>query len=698
MKAPSGIAHLVLAFGLLTSVVSVVPAPAEAQDGGRKIALIIAIAEYGDPGPHPETGAPLRRYRNLNANNDIPLIRGALRVQGFDEEDIRVVRDAEADAAGMRDAFDWLRREADEGDVVVFHYSGHGHRLTNDNPDTDEETDGYDEVLVPHGAHDEFWEGYDGSGHIRDDEVGEFLADLRRRVGPTGNVTFFIDACHSGTATRGSSDELAARGSESPLGPPSGGSGDISDRGTGIEGDIAQASRAGTRGGSVDDDLAPYAVVSAASQRQVAYETYDVDGETRVGSLTYALARTLPEAGPGTTYRTLLAEITRTLAGKVRQTPQVEGTVDAQLFSDRLSPQRSHVVLDTIAGAVVALEGGSLLGLNPGTRLVVHETGTAQPDPANALATLEVVESEPLQALASVVDGTLGVDDIGAWAFITARTFGDLATRVYLDPGLRETDARGQRNRLGEMGIIEFVGVGADVIVRPDPTSGIVTAFTVADSVELARGAQDVVRAVEDFARSQYLRRLDFRSDDVRAELELAPVTLERDLLGRPTGCSEPDWATAQRSPKALGGGQWRMQPGDAYRLRVRNTGERRAFIAVLDLLPRGEIHVLRPRPEEAPESYEMEPGAAMELGCYLVEDQPGHETLKLFATAEPQDFRIMFETRGTRSGRAGDLSALEVVLARSYSATRSGEVGAPAGLASTHAVQLHVVRPDDRE
>lgn len=687
------IARMVLLLGLVTVLVH---APAEAQDGGRKIALIIAIADYGDPGTHPETGAPLRRYRDLNANNDIPLIHGALQVQGFDEEDIRVVRDAEADATGLRDAFDWLRREAGEGDVVVFHYSGHGHRLTNDNPDTDEETDGYDEVLVPHGAHDEFWEGYDGSGHIRDDEVGELLADLRRRVGPTGNVTFFIDACHSGTATRGSSDELAARGSESPLGPPSGGSGDTSDVGTGIEGDVTQASRAGTRGGSTDDDLAPYAVVSAASQRQVAYETYDVDGETRVGSLSYALARTLPEAGPGTTYRSLLADITRALAGKVRQTPQVEGTVDAQLFSDRLSPQRSYVVLDTIVGSVVALEGGALLGLNPGTRLVVHQTGTAQPDPANALATLEIVESEPLQALASIVEGALGPDDIGAWAFITERTFGDLATRVYLDPGLRETDARGQRDRLGEMGIIDFVEVGADVIVRPDPASGLVTAFTVADSVELARGAQDVVRAVEDFARNQYLRRLDFRSEDIRAELELAPATLERDLLGRPTGCSETDWATAHRSDKALGGGQWRMQPGDAYRLRVRNTGERRAFIAVLDLLPRGEIHVLRPRPEEAPESYEMEPGAELGLGCYLIEDQPGHETLKLFATAEPQDFRIMFETRGTRSGRGGgDLSALEVVLARSYSATRSGEVGSPAGLASTHAVQLHVVPPN---
>ena len=103
--------------------------------------------------------------------------------------------------------------------------------------------------------------------------------------------------------------------------------GDLSDVGTGIE----VGNTPSTRGG--DDGLAPFAVFSAASQRQVAYETYDVDGETRVGSLSYALARTLPKAAPGTTYRALFAEITRTLSGKVRQTPQVEGTIDAQLYS-----------------------------------------------------------------------------------------------------------------------------------------------------------------------------------------------------------------------------------------------------------------------------------------------------------------------------------------------------------------------------
>ena len=135
------------------------------------------------------------------------------------------------------------------------------------------------------------------------------------------------------------------------------------------------------------------------------------------------------------------------------------------------------------------------------------------------------------------------------------------------------------------------------------------------------------------------------------------------------------------------------MAVGEAYQLRVTNTGTRRAFIALLDLMPLGDIRVLRPREDESASAYELEPGATMDLGCYLVSDEVGHETLKLFATAEPQEFRLMLETQGTRGFTdAENLSALERVMYRSYSNTRSGEVGAPSGLATTEAVQIHVI------
>ena len=46
-----------------------------------------------------------------------------------------------------------------------------------------------------------------------------------------------------------------------------------------------------------------------------------VDGRTRVGSLSYAIARALPTAGPGTTNRALFAAITRSLSGVQEECP-----------------------------------------------------------------------------------------------------------------------------------------------------------------------------------------------------------------------------------------------------------------------------------------------------------------------------------------------------------------------------------------
>lgn len=657
------------------------------SEGGRKLALIIAISDYGTPPNHPQTGEPLRPYRNLNAKNDVPLVRGALESQGFLPEDIRVIEDADADAEGIRAAFRSLIRDTDEGDIVVLHYSGHGHRLTNDNPDEDDEVDGYDEVLVPYGAPDEFYDGYDGSLHIRDDELGAVVAQLRQRAGPTGNVTIFLDACYSGTGTRGG-PELPARGSEKPLGPPSrvsGAASAITDSADGTGIDHSEAT--GTRGGG--DALAPFAVFSAASQRQVAYETWDIDGKTKVGSLSYAIARTLPEAGPGTTYRTLFAQITRSLSGKVMQNPQMEGTADAQLFSGLLSQQLPYVEVESADATGVTLAAGSLMGLNAGTRLLVHEVGTARPDPGTAMATIRVVDVTATSASAEIVEGALSPNAAGAWSFIIERTYGDLALRVRLDETLLPRDRDGLERVFTETGIIQIVEEGADVVIVD--RGALPVARTVMGDLELAVGAVDVSRAVEDFARNRYLRRLSFSADDLQVEFDFSPVEIERDRLGRATGCAPADWSPGAHADKSLGGSQFSLAPGDAYRLRARNVGERRAFVTVLDLLPKGGIKVLRPRDDESPASYELDVDGEMDLGCYQITDEAGQEVLKLFATRTPQDFRAMFGTRGTRGARGGDLSVLEALLASTYTATRSSEIGQPVGAATTQSVLIRV-------
>lgn len=71
-------------------------------------------------------------------------------VHGFTDSDITLLLDDGEHTKPTRDnimnAYAKVAAEAQPGDVVFCHYSGHGSKLVDDNGD---EADGYDEALVP---------------------------------------------------------------------------------------------------------------------------------------------------------------------------------------------------------------------------------------------------------------------------------------------------------------------------------------------------------------------------------------------------------------------------------------------------------------------------------------------------------------------------------------------------------------------
>lgn len=87
--------------------------------------------------------------------------------------------------AAMERAMQALVANAQSGDTLVLHYSGHGSQTRDSSKD---ETDGVDEVLVPL--------DYATAGMITDDWVFE---NVMKKV-PTGaTLQVFMDCCHSGT-------------------------------------------------------------------------------------------------------------------------------------------------------------------------------------------------------------------------------------------------------------------------------------------------------------------------------------------------------------------------------------------------------------------------------------------------------------------------------------------------------------------
>ncbi|KAL7448687.1 hypothetical protein ACHAWC_000838, partial [Mediolabrus comicus] len=96
-----------------------------------------------------------------------------------------LLRIAEPTKANIIDAYKTVIDQAEDGDAIFLHYSGHGTKLRDDDGD---EGDGYDEALVPR--------DFQTSGMIRDDD----LYDILIKNLPEGvHMVSLMDCCHSGT-------------------------------------------------------------------------------------------------------------------------------------------------------------------------------------------------------------------------------------------------------------------------------------------------------------------------------------------------------------------------------------------------------------------------------------------------------------------------------------------------------------------
>ena len=171
----------------------------------RRLALLVGVGDYYQNRPGPGH----KPWPKLHTKEEIEQYRQVLiRDYGFLPNDVLVLQDQTATSAQIRETFrKHLIAQARPGDIVVFHFSGHGQHLPDDAARPDE-PDGLDESLVTYDALDQSWQ--EGSAkNIRDDEVGDLLEELAAKMRPAptsqvvGNITVTLDACYSGSATRG---------------------------------------------------------------------------------------------------------------------------------------------------------------------------------------------------------------------------------------------------------------------------------------------------------------------------------------------------------------------------------------------------------------------------------------------------------------------------------------------------------------
>ena len=159
-------------------------AKALAQDTPRKLALLVGINDYKNNIP------PLG-----GCVTDV-LLQQKLLINrfGFNPKDIVTLTDAQATRQGILQAFnEHLIKQAKPGDVVVFHFSGHGSRVKDEDKDM---PDGLNGTIVPVDS------SLPPNGGVVQDIMGHTLFLLMYAL-QTENVTVVLDSCHSGGTKRG---------------------------------------------------------------------------------------------------------------------------------------------------------------------------------------------------------------------------------------------------------------------------------------------------------------------------------------------------------------------------------------------------------------------------------------------------------------------------------------------------------------
>lgn len=157
-------------------------------------ALVIGIGSYPK-----ENG-----WNKINGDKDIPYVKDMLYRNGFEERNIKVLKNEKATASAITSELENIIKTVTKDDVVYIHFSGHGQQITDVNGD---EEDGFDEAWIPYDAHIEYKENiYEGENHIIDDQLNNSLIQLRSKVGKNGKITVVADACHSGDGTRGNEE------------------------------------------------------------------------------------------------------------------------------------------------------------------------------------------------------------------------------------------------------------------------------------------------------------------------------------------------------------------------------------------------------------------------------------------------------------------------------------------------------------
>lgn len=590
-----------------------------AQLPPNKLALIIAISKY----------KPGTDWNDLASEKDVPLIREALIKQGFRTENIIVIRDQQATKEGILNGIQkHLIDKAKPGDICVFHFSGHGQQVYDDNGD---EPDGYDEALVTYDSPMDYVPG--AERHLRDDAFGTKLEELRMKLGETGELVVLIDACHSGTATRGGK----FRGTAKKYQPnnykvAATTTTQVNEKLFGL--------------GDRKSGLAPMIAFFASSASQLNSQV-TINGED-YGSLSMAFFRIVSNAPSQMSYKSIADQIRIQMRRwGLSQDPDAEGELDKEMFGGNLLLKSNYFLPSDVKGKQLSIKTGKTYNIWEGTTVKLYPPETRDTNAVQPLAVGKIIRAEDFS---SVVEVRESIDESvlqNAWIYLDEINFGELVTALQLKN--LTGDALGKFNRIiNQIKEVKKSEQSADLTVEVSSEEGTPQYLfrhkneiflQVPVSMEESMLTDTLQYRLKHYAWSRYFMQLQKIDTNIRISFRMVPVKVtKRNERGAIAETQDLPESTIKNNNGSIS-----FAAGDFYNLEISNNGHERAYYTLLEIQPDHRVGSLMPgfRLNDEPKSYFMEPDQTIRNPrVFRIGPPYGKNRLLLIASREPLDYR----------------------------------------------------------
>ena len=373
-----------------------------------KRALVVTIGNY------PNDASKNQTWSDLASDNDRRIVLKQLRAQEFAPQNIVTLSEEQATADNIRNALNDLVEKSKMGDIVYFHFSGHGQQVSDLTSNEAmnklfylDEIDGLDEALVAYDAPFKAFEGYRLQHHVVDDEINHYFGRLKVKLGSTGQIIAVFDACHSGTLSRGSETERV-RGSGQALLIEKSRNQELEatnqkDKNRGFELDFSFSSI--SQSGNL-------IVFSGCKAQEKNREYYDPRTKKWYGSLSFALVNNWPELTVNSTYKDWYSKINEFISLKFNNTqhPEVEGDLlEVSVMNGSLVETDIFYEVNRISNRSVTLNAGQLNGLNLGDSIAFYPLEIKKV--TDSLEPIAVGTISELKIDKSIVDLALSYND-----------------------------------------------------------------------------------------------------------------------------------------------------------------------------------------------------------------------------------------------------------------------------------------------